>query len=38
VREGSVYDALADAVIVAADASEREKVLAAELISSLRCS
>ena len=30
VREGSVYDALADAVIAAADASEREKVLAAE--------
>ena len=30
VREGSVYDALADAVIAAADASEREKALAAE--------
>jgi hypothetical protein len=30
VREGSVYDALADAVIAAADASEREKVLAGE--------
>src|SRR4029079_10387718 len=30
VREGSVADALADAVIAAADATEREKVLAGE--------
>jgi len=30
VREGSVADALADAVIAAADATEREKVLASE--------
>ncbi len=30
VREGSIYDALADMVIAAADASEREKALAAE--------